>query len=386
VPEDVRSHFLSFGTRGKEIHRSWDALYEAYKGAYPRLASEFERTHKGELPEELEVEIFPPDTKGVATRVSSGQTLNSLAPQLPELMGGSADLTGSNKTDIKGEDPFSADHPVGRYLYFGVREHAMGAILNGIALHGGLIPYGGTFLVFSDYMRPAIRMAALMELRVIYVFTHDSIGLGEDGPTHQPIEHLAALRAMPHLTVIRPADANEVAIAWLTALEHRSGPVVLALSRQAVPTLDRDLLSSAEGLRRGAYVLADYGDGKPEIILMASGTEVQIILEAAERLASEGVGVRAVSFPSWELFSKQDESYRLQVFPPDIKARRAIEAGVPQGWEKWIGDHGVVIGIEKFGASAPFKELYYQYGLTADRVYEEARVILERVAQSGDYQ
>jgi transketolase len=257
----------------------------------------------------------------------------------------------------------------------------MGSILNGIALHGGLIPYGGTFLVFADYMRPAIRLAALMEQRVIYVFTHDSIGLGEDGPTHQPIEQLASLRAIPHLTVLRPADANEVAVAWDVAIRNHSGPVALALSRQAVPTLDRTQFASADGLRKGAYVLADLGSGDPELILMASGTEVSIAIEAAQVIANKDLAVRVVSFPSWDLFSSQDESYRNQVLPPTIKARLAIEAGVPMGWEKWVGNQGAIMGIDRFGASAPYKVIYEKYGLTADKVVETALAVLERTKE-----
>jgi transketolase len=383
VPEDVREHFLDIGARGKEKRRSWMALFEDYRKRFSDLSSEFERRQNGILPTELGVMEFAADEKGMATRVSSGKTLNNLAPKVPELIGGSADLTGSNKTDIKGEPSFSADRPSGRYLYFGVREHAMGAILNGIALHGGLIPYGGTFLVFSDYMRPAIRLAALMEQHVIYVFTHDSIGLGEDGPTHQPVEHLAALRAIPHLTVIRPADANETAVSWLVALEHASGPVAFALSRQSVPTLDRKTFASADGLRRGAYVLAEFGKGDPDLILMASGSEVHLIIEAGQRLAAEGLSTRVVSFPSWELFLKEDEGYQEQVLPTAVKARIAIEAGVPLGWRQWVGDYGEVIGLERFGASAPYQELYRQFGFTVDRVCEVAHSVMQRIADAG---
>jgi transketolase len=248
----------------------------------------------------------------------------------------------------------------------------MGSILSGMALNGGVIPYGGTFLIFSDYMRPAIRLAALMGIRVIYVFTHDSIGLGEDGPTHQPIGQLASLRAIPHLAVIRPADANETAVAWMVALERSSAPTALALTRQAVPTLDRTRFASAEGLRKGGYVLADLGKGSPEVILMASGSEVSIILEAAEKLVAEGRSVRLVSFPCWELFEQQPESYRKQVLPPSVTARVSIEAGSPQGWARWVGEHGVVIGLDHFGASAPYKDLYSHFGLTADAVVAAA--------------
>jgi transketolase len=384
IPEDVRLHFKEVADKGKNVHALWRDQFENYRAAHPELAKEFERRMANELPSGIEGVLFPTDGKGLATRVSSGQVLNNLAIVLPELMGGSADLTGSNKTDLKGQPPFSIENRSGRYLYFGVREHAMGAILNGIALHGGLIPYGGTFLVFSDYLRPAIRLAALMKLQVIYVFTHDSIGLGEDGPTHQPIEQLASLRAIPHLTVIRPADANETSLAWLVALEHKSGPVALVLTRQAVPTLDRSRYQSAEGLRRGAYVLTDMGGKDPEVILMASGSEVSLALEAGEKLAEEGVTVRVISFPSWELFSKQDDVYQRQVLPPGVKARIAIEAGVPLGWKKWVGDEGEVIGIERFGASAPYKEIYQHFGLSTDRIIEVARGVLGRT-RSKEY-
>jgi len=381
IPEDVKELFITVGVKGEGANRSWHEMLKNYRAEFPELASEFERVQRGELPEELEIMQFPADAKGLGTRISSGQALNKLALQIPELIGGSADLTGSNKTDIKGEAHFSSEDRQGRYLYFGVREHAMGSILNGIALHGGLIPYAGTFLVFADYLRPAIRLAALMEQRVIYVFTHDSIGLGEDGPTHQPIEHLASLRAIPHLTVIRPADANEAAVAWSVAVENKIGPVALALSRQAVQTLDRPRFASAEGLRKRAYVLIDLGTGDPDVILMASGTEVDLVIEAAERLASKGRSARVVSFPSWELFSKQDKAYQNQVLPPFIKARVAIEAGVPMGWEKWVGEQGEFIGMERFGASAPYKVLYEQFGLTTDHVVETAYAVIERVSE-----
>jgi transketolase len=379
VPDDVKEHFSEVVKAGQEKYEAWNEKFEDYRRSYPKEGEEFERVHSGELPNKLGVTTFSPDAKGLATRASSGQVLNSLAPLLPELIGGSADLTGSNKTDIKGEEPYSIGHPGGRYIHFGIREHAMGAILNGIAVHGGLIPYGGTFLVFSDYMRPSIRLAALMEQRVIYVFTHDSIGLGEDGPTHQPVEHLAALRAIPNLTVLRPCDANEVAEAWLVALRSVDSPVALALTRQSVPTLDREVFQSADGLRKGAYVLKDYGEGDPELILMSTGSEVELIIEAGEILAGDGINVRLISFPSWELFMSQDEEYRAEVLPPDVKARVAIEAGSPMGWTKWVGDHGAVIGIDTYGASAPFEEIYQNYGLTVDNVLETARKLVEGI-------
>jgi len=384
VPEDVRAHFQEAAARARQAHTAWQELMRRYRDEFPELAAEFERRMRGELPQGLAQVLpsFESDEKGMATRASSGKVIHALAPHLPEWLGGSADLTGSNKTDIQGEAAFSAIHRSGRYVHYGVREHAMGAVMNGVALHGGLIPYGGTFLVFSDYMRPAIRLAALMEQRVIYVFTHDSIGLGEDGPTHQPIEQLAALRSIPGLTAIRPADANEVGIAWLVALE-REGPTALVLTRQAVPTIDRNRFGSAEGLRKGAYVLADLGGGSPEVILMASGSEVSLILEAGEALHTEGMRVRLVSFPSWQLFSAQPRAYRESVLPPGIRARVAVEAGVPMGWERWVGDAGVVVGIQRFGASAPYQEIYRQFGLTAEHIIEEARHSLERVRKEA---
>lgn len=378
VPDDVREHFLEAGRKGARAHKAWQEMLDGYRAAHTDLAERFQRTQKGDLPQGLERMSFAADAKGLATRLASGKALNHMAPFLPELIGGSADLTPSNNTDIKGEPHFSRENRAGRYIYFGVREHAMGSMMNGIALHGGLIPYGGTFLVFSDYMRPSIRLAALTEQRVIYIFTHDSIGLGEDGPTHQPIEHLAALRAIPNLTVIRPGDANETAVAWMVALENKSGPVALALTRQAVPTLDRERFASAEGLRRGAYILADLGSSESEIILMASGSEVSLILEAGERLTEEGHSLRLVSFPSWELFAAQEAGYRNEVLPRAVSARLAVEAGVSQGWREWVGEQGEVISIERFGASAPYKELYKQYGLTVEDILKACHRLLSK--------
>jgi len=315
----------------------------------------------------------------MATRVASGKVLNAIAPYLPTLIGGSADLAPSCKTYLNGYGDFFADNPGGRNLHFGVREHAMGGILSGLALHGGVIPYGSTFLVFSDYMRPSIRLAAMMELPVIYVFTHDSIGIGEDGPTHQPIEQLASLRAIPHLTVIRPADANETVAAWRVALEHREGPVALLLTRQKLPVLDRATLAPADRLARGAYVLADVAGGRPDIILIATGSEVHVALAARERLAEQGVRARVVNMPSWELFERQPRSYRDEVLPPEVTARLAIEAGVPQGWFRYVGEGGDVIGIERFGASAPYKVLWEKYGFTAENVAARALEMLKRI-------
>jgi len=379
VPEDVREHFASSAERGRGKRRAWVEMMDKYRSAHGELAETWDRVQAGSLPEGLEAQlpVFEPDAKGLATRASSGQALNAVAPGLPELIGGSADLTGSNKTDIKGEESFSQENRSGRYIHFGVREHAMGGMLNGMALYGGLIPYGGTFLIFSDYMRHAIRLAAMMHQRVIYVFTHDSVGLGEDGPTHQPIEQLPGLRAIPNLTVIRPGDANETAYAWLAALQRSTGPTALALSRQRVPTLD---LAPAEGLLRGAYVLADLGESPPEIILMASGSELGIIVEAGEKLVAEGIPVRLVSFPSWELFQEQSDEYRREVLPPEIVARVAIEAASPFGWERWVGDGGVVIGLDRFGASAPYEEVYQNLGLTSERIVEQAQGVIARLA------
>jgi transketolase len=375
VPDDVRAHMRPAAERGQKAHGAWKQLMERYTKANADLAAQFARTQAGKLPDGLAALIPAPaaDPKGMATRAASGKALNALAPSLPELIGGSADLTPSNQTAIKDASDFSPEARGGRYLRFGVREHAMGAILNGIALHGGLIPYGGTFLVFADYMRPPIRLAALMGQRVIYIFTHDSIGVGEDGPTHQPIEHLASLRAIPKLVVLRPADVSETNQAWLVALERTQGPTAMALTRQALPIYDRAKYAPAEGLRRGAYVMADLGKGKPSLILMASGSEVEMIIAAAEKLAEQGTAVRIVSFPSWELFEAQPEAYRKEVLPTDIRARVAVEAGVTVGWDRYVGEKGVVVGINRFGASAPYKEVYKLVGLTVENVVAAAQ-------------
>ena len=374
IPDEASTHFRQAVDKGKVLEDRWQETFSSFKKANPELANEWNLWMHGTLPEgwENDIPVFPADPKGMATRVASGSVLNAVASRLPNLLGGSADLAPSNKTEIKGEKDFQADTYKGRNLRFGVREHAMGSILNGMALHGGLMPYGGTFLVFSDYMRPAIRLAALMNLKVIYVFTHDSIGLGEDGPTHQPIEHLSALRAIPNLTVIRPCDANETSEAWRCALAAKQGPVALALSRQGLPTLDRTTFSPASGLSRGAYILHDTKDGIPDIILIATGSEVAIALEAYEKLEEKGVKTRVVSMPSWELFDKQPEDYQCQVLPSEIKCRVAIEAGVPQGWHRYVGRTGEVIALERFGASAPYKILYEKFGLTVDRVVRKA--------------
>lgn len=380
IPDEVADHFQPTVEKGKENEDLWKEMLRSYTQEFPDLAEEWRRFMDGEFPEgwDRDIPCFPADPKGMATRVASGTVLNAIAEQIPNLMGGSADLAPSNKTEIKGEEDFQPAAYSGRNLRFGVREHGMGSILNGMALHGGVIPYGGTFLIFSDYMRPAIRLAALMGLKVIYIFTHDSIGLGEDGPTHQPIEQLAALRAIPGLTVIRPCDGNETAEAWKVALMSDSGPVALALTRQGLPVLDRTVYPTAENLTRGAYILRGAKESRPDLILISTGSEVHIALEAAKRIDESGVKVRVVNMPSWELFDRQDEAYRRQVLPPEIKARVAIEAGISQGWHRYVGDEGRIIALDRFGASAPSKILYEKFGFTPENVVETALTLVKR--------
>ena len=379
IPDDVKEHFLSARTAGAAAEENWNDLFRHFEKDFPEEALSLKRVLQGDLPENWKVPIFPADPKGMATRAASGKVINSLAGQIPELIGGSADLAPSNKTWIDGWPAFQAEDYSGRNFHFGVRENGMGSIINGIALHGGLIPYGGTFLVFSDYMRPALRVSALSSIPSIWVFTHDSVGVGEDGPTHQPIEHLAALRAIPELVVLRPCDANETAQAWAYAIQHRDGPTALALTRQNLPTLNRDIYSSAEGLKQGAYVLADLGDKEPEVILMASGSEVGLIVKAGERLAAEGVNLRLVSVPSWELFEGQDQTYRDLVLPPKIRKRVAVEAGIPQGWRKWVGDKGRILAIDRYGASAPADKIFEEFGFTVENVIKITENLLRSV-------
>ncbi len=378
IPEDALEFFREAVAQGDKLEKEWKALFEAYRAEYPELAAEYERRMAGELPGNWAegLPVFPADRKGLATRASSGKVLNALAERLPEIFGGSADLAPSNNTWLNGTPAFQADTPEGRNFHFGVREHGMGAVVNGLAYHGGFIPYGATFLVFSDYMRGALRVAALSHLPAISVFTHDSIGLGEDGPTHQPIEHLAALRAIPNMNVIRPADANEVVESWKSAITRKDGPTALIFTRQAVPTIDRSIMAPASGLQRGAYVLADLGGGKPQVILMASGSEVSLIVEAGFALVAEGINVRLVSFPSWYLFQQQDAVYRDEVLPPSIERRLAIEAGIGLGWERWVGTKGRILSIEHYGASAPYQTIYEKFGLTVEQVIKEARSML----------
>ncbi len=378
VPEDVLELYQQVGVRGEMAEKDWQIRLDAYREAYPDLEVELSRRLSGKLPDNWEsaLPVFTSDEKGLATRAASGKVINALAKSIPELIGGSADLAPSNKTWIDGSPSFQPDSYQGRNFNFGVREHAMGAVVNGMAVYGGVIPYGGTFLVFSDYMRPAIRLSALSGYPSIWVFTHDSIGLGEDGPTHQPIEQLTALRTIPKLVVIRPADANEVSEAWRLAISRRDGPTALTLTRQNIPTLDREVFSSASGLQRGAYVLADLGEGLPEIILMASGSEVSLIIEAGKRLAAEGVNVRLISFPSWELFAAQDQEYKDSVLMPNVQARLSIEAGISQGWDHWVGDRGTILSIERYGASAPYETIYEKFGLSVENVIDHAKGLL----------
>jgi transketolase len=377
IPDDVLNHFREVGKLGKTIESEWQSIFDAYAKEYTEFAAELTRRMKNELVSEWESDLptFPVDAKGMATRVASGKTINAIAMKIPELIGGSADLTPSNKTWIDGSPSFQAETPNGRNIHYGVREHAMGAIVNGMAAHGGILPYSATFLMFSDYMRPAIRLSALSRHHCIWVFTHDSIGVGEDGPTHQPIEHLAALRAIPNLIVVRPGDANEVVETWRVAISNNKQPILLALTRQNIPIIDRAKYASASGLSKGAYILADLGK-EPEIILMASGSELDLIIKAGEKLHEQGVNVRLVSFPSWDLFRVQSQEYRDSVLPPKIKKRLVVEAGVVQGWERWVGDNGKYLCIDRFGVSAPAEVLFEKFGFTVENVVELAKSLL----------
>ncbi|HSN81080.1 MAG TPA: transketolase [Polyangiales bacterium] len=378
VPDDLAAAAEAIRERGAASYREWKDRMAAYRAEFPEAASALDRALAGELPPgwDSDLPVFEADPKGMATRKASGAVLNALASKIGGLVGGSADLAGSNNSTMKGLSTFlpGADG-VPRNMDWGIREHAMGAALNGLALHGGVIPYGATFLVFSDYMRPSVRLAALMKLPTRYIYTHDSIGLGEDGPTHQPIEHLAALRAIPGLAVFRPADANEVRECWKAALQW-DGPAALALTRQNVPVLDRNTLARAEKAARGAYVLREAGGGGPDVILVATGSEVAIALEAAQALEKEGVSVRVVSMPCWELFERQDAAYRDEVLPRNVTAKVVVEAGVRQGWERWVGADAAFITIETFGASAPYQVLYEKFGITVERIVTEAQRLL----------
>jgi transketolase len=379
LPDEALAHFRTAVERGRAWEAQWQARFDAYAAAHPELAAEWSRELRGELPPGWEARLptFKAEDGMMATRVASGRVLNAIAPTIPNLIGGSADLATSNNTLLRGAGEFSPQNRAGRNLYFGVREHGMGAILNGLALHGGVIPYGATFLIFSDYMRPAIRLAALSKLPVVYVFTHDSVGLGEDGPTHQPIEHLAALRVMPQLTLIRPADANETVVAWRVALTHRHGPVALALTRQNLPIFDRTQMASADGVEQGAYILLDAAGATPDLILIASGSEVELAVDAHQQLAHHDVQARVVSMPSWELFEQQSPAYRDAVLPPSVRKRLAIEAGVPQGWHDYVGPEGDIIGLTRFGASAPGSVALEKLGLNVANVVARALKLLK---------
>lgn len=393
IPDQALTHLREAIDRGARDEAAWNALMNAYAKAFPELSAELQGSLRGELPSHWDeaIPIFPASAKGVATRDASRDVMNAIASRLPALTGGSADLDPSTKTvlkgfgdfnppAVKGEDMQGSDKGgwsyQGRNIHYGIREHAMGAIVNGLAAHGGVIAYGATFFIFSDYMRPPMRLAALSHLHVIHVFTHDSIGLGQDGPTHQPVEQLANLRAIPNFTVIRPADANETAEAWRVAVETRGRPVVLVLTRQAVPTLDRNRYAAANGLRRGAYVLSDAPNGKPQLILIASGSEVGLIVAAADVLQEQGIAVRCVSMPSWELFEALPQSERDAVLPPSVTARLAVELGVSQGWDRYVGPHGDMLGVERYGASAPGEIVMREYGFTVENVCARAKALL----------
>jgi transketolase len=380
IPRDALAHYREAITRGERAEAEWQKKLAAYRREYPDLAQQWDRLIKGELPEGWKemIPAFKADEKPIATRSASEKVLNAISPSLPFLVGGAADLAPSTKTYVKGLGDFKKGNYGAKNFHFGIREHAMGSIVNGMAV-SHLIPYGSTFLIFSDYMRPTLRLAALMEAHSIFVYTHDSVFLGEDGPTHEPIEHLASLRAIPNLCFIRPADANETAVAWRVAIERRDGPVAMALTRQNLPIIDRNKYASAEGLERGGYILADAPGGKtPEIILIASGSEVSLALEAHQKLVVEGIAARVVSMPSWDLFERQPQTYREEVLPPQVTARLAIEAAAPLGWERYVGPKGAVIGMRRFGASAPYKVLAEKFGFTSENAVKQARQLLGR--------
>lgn len=377
VPQEALDHMRQAIDRGKAWQAEWQTRFDAFRRAEPALAEKLDAALTRRLPAgwDADLPVWTKDDKPLATRAAGGKAINALAKNIPWFMGGSADLAGSNNTNIAGGGDFEPQAYDGRNLHFGVREHSMGSLMNGMTLHGGVRVFGATFLIFSDYMKPPIRLAALMEQPTIYVFTHDSVGLGEDGPTHQPIEQLLSLRAVPGLVDLRPGDANETAEAWRFLMEYNDGPAFLSLTRQALPVLDRSVLAPASGVRRGAYVLVE-AEGELRVILMATGSEVSLILAAREKLQAEGIGTRVVSFPSWTLFSRQPREYRDQVMPPEVKARVAVEAASPLGWDRWVGTEGAVIGISHFGASAPAKEIFTQFGFTPENVAAKAKAAL----------
>lgn len=378
VSDEVLNYYRSKGKAGIKKEQDWKDLYAKYKAKYAAEAAEYELLSSGKLPGGWKdnLPVFKPDAKGIATRKASGKTLNAIAAQLPMLIGGSADLSPSTDTILNDYQSFSDLNHGGRNFHFGIREHAMGAVLNGMALTKGIIPYGATFLIFSDYMRPPVRLAAIMKIRPIFIYTHDSIGLGEDGTTHQPVEQLIGLRSVPDVTVIRPADANETVQAWRVALEHSGGPVALILTRQNVPTIDQEKYAKATNVEKGAYILSDCA-GEPQVILMGSGSEVHLLLEAQEKLKDESIKARVVSFPSWELFDSQSKEYKETVFPIKVRKRLAVEAGSPIGWCKYVTDEGDVIGITKFGESAPGEEVMKEYGFSVENVVAKTKDLLQ---------
>lgn len=378
IPDEVSVHFRSAEKSGEKLEKEWNEKVVQFRKEHGEEAALFDKMLTRALPSDFNeiLPFFEADEKGLATRKASQQVLDSFADQIPQLFGGSADLRASNLTGLKDKGEFQHGSYESQNINYGVREHAMGAALNGIALHGGLIPYGGTFLIFSDYCRPAIRIAALSKIPSIFVFTHDSIGLGEDGPTHQPVEHLASLRAMPNLMVLRPADANETAWAWKAALENTEGPTLLALTRQSLPVFKRTDSTHASNVEKGAYIFKEAAGGKPKVILIGTGSEVSLVSEAADKLNDEGVAARVVSMPSWELFSRQPEKYRNEVLPPEVTNRISVEAAVTFGWERWIGPDGVAMGVDRFGESAPYKDIFNHLGLTVDRIVEKAKKLV----------
>jgi len=376
VPDEVLNYYRKCGEKGAGTEQKWNDLYKAYKEKFPELAAEYEQAISGELPKgwDAALPVFKPEGK-MATRQASGKVLNAIAGKLPTLIGGAADLAPSTETNLKEYDSFTVEKRDGRNFHFGIREHAMGSALNGMALTKGIIPFGATFLMFSEYMRPPIRLAAIMKIRPIFVYTHDSIGLGEDGTTHQPIEQLISLRSIPNIVVLRPADANETSQAWRVALEHKDGPVVLVFTRQGLPIIDQDKYGKATGVEKGAYVLSD-SEKTPQVILIATGSEVSLIMAAQAKLAEQGIQARVVSMPSWELFEKQDAAYKEKVFPRGIKKRLAVEMGSPLGWHKYVTDEGDVLAMHTFGESAPAEELYKEFGFTVENVVNKAKALL----------
>lgn len=378
VADEVLNYYRQKGKAGAQKESDWNELYKKYKEKYPAEAAEYELFKSGKLPEGWKdnLPVFKPTEKGIATRKASGKMLNAIAAKLPMLIGGSADLAPSTDTNLNEFESFDSENHSGRNFHFGIREHSMGAVLNGMALTKGIIPYGATFLIFSDYMRPPIRLAAIMKIRPVFIYTHDSIGLGEDGTTHQPVEQLIGLRSVPNLTVIRPADANETVQAWRVTLEHSGGPVALVLTRQELPEIDQDIYAKATELEKGAYILSD-SEGAPQLILMGSGSEVHLLIQAQEQLKGESINARVVSFPSWELFDAQSEEYQQKVLPKNIRKRLAVEAGSPIGWCKYVTDEGEVIGVTQFGESAPGPQIMKEYGFSVENIIAKAKALLK---------